>query len=42
MKKILVINGHPRENSLCRILLQHYAEGAKSKNAEIEVLTFEN
>lgn len=38
VKKILVINGHPRKDGLCNILVHHYIEGAKSKKAEVKFL----
>lgn len=40
MKKILVINGHPREDSFCDNLARRYIEGAISKKAEVMVLDF--
>lgn len=42
MKKILLINGHPRENSLCDILVIQYIDGARSKNAQVKVLNLRN
>jgi NAD(P)H dehydrogenase (quinone) len=42
MKKILLINGHPRQGSFCDILEQHYIEGAKSQNAEVKTLSLRN
>ena len=38
MKKILVINGHPRAESLCGSLAQAYAEEAKKTGAEVTLL----
>ena len=38
MKKILVINGHPTQNSFCNILSNTYAEAATSAGHELEVL----
>ncbi len=38
MKKILVINGHPRAESLCGSLAQAYAEEAKQAGADVTLL----
>lgn len=38
MKNILVINGHPRTESLCGTLAQTYAEEAKKAGAEVTLL----
>lgn len=38
MKKILVINGHPRQKSFCGALIRRYIDGAKSEQAETRVL----
>ena len=35
MKKILIINGHPEENSYNYALANAYIEGAKNAGAEI-------
>lgn len=42
MKNILIINGHPNSESLCHALTQHYAEGAKSSGAHVEILELGN
>ncbi len=39
MKKILVILGHPRKDSLCRALAAGYAEAARAAGAEVRELT---
>lgn len=39
MKKICVINGHPRVGSLSDALVASYVEGAKVGNADVKVLT---
>jgi NAD(P)H dehydrogenase (quinone) len=36
--KILLILGHPQANSFCNALLEHYAEGAATNHANVEVL----
>ena len=38
MKKILVIQGNPRSDSLCGALAQNYAEAAKAAGAEVTLL----
>lgn len=38
MKKILVINGHPRSESLCGSLAKTYAEEAEKAGAEVTLL----
>ena len=38
MKKILVINGHPRPTSLCGSLAEAYVEEAKKNGAEVTLL----
>lgn len=37
-KKILVIKGHPREESYCNALVEKYIEGAKTSDAEVRTL----
>ncbi|MGL4582363.1 MAG: NAD(P)H-dependent oxidoreductase [Flavobacterium sp.] len=39
MKKITIINGHPNKDSLCFGLVDAYMKGAKSKGAEVRVIT---
>ncbi len=38
MKKILVINGHPNDQSLCAFLAQKYAEGAMGAGHEVRLV----
>lgn len=38
MKKILIIDGHPNEDSLCFSLAEAYLRGSKTQNAEVEKL----
>ena len=38
MKKILIIKGHPREESFCNAIVEKYIEGARVNNAEIRTL----
>ena len=38
MKKILIIQGHPDENSFCSTAAKVYQRGAESKNAEVKLL----
>lgn len=38
MKKILVINGHPRQKSFCGALIRRYIDEAESEKAETRVL----
>lgn len=38
MKKVLIINGHPNENSFCSALAQSYAKGAKGAGNQVSVL----
>ncbi len=38
MKKILIINGHPKEKSFCTSLLEEYEKGAKENKHEIKIL----
>lgn len=36
MKKVLIINGHPNNESLCTSLANEYIKGAKSNNINVE------
>lgn len=38
MKKILIINGHPRENSFCHAISRSYLNGASGKGNEVVLL----
>lgn len=38
MKKILIINAHPKENSFCFALAKKYSEAIKSKNHDFQFL----
>jgi len=38
MKNILIINGHPDKQSLCNDIAIQYKEGAKSANAQVELM----
>lgn len=38
MKKILVINGHPKKESLSGAITERYVEGAKSAGADVRVI----
>ena len=38
MKNILVLNAHPRKDSLCYALAQSYAKGAKENGAEVKLI----
>lgn len=38
MKKILIIDGHPNEASLCHSLAEAYFQGSKSQNADVKKL----
>ncbi len=40
MKKIIIIDGGPRRNMNTALMLQKFAEGAKSANEEIEIKSF--
>jgi NAD(P)H dehydrogenase (quinone) len=37
-KKVLIIKGHPREESFCNALVAHYIEGANTNGVEIQIL----
>jgi putative NADPH-quinone reductase len=37
-KKILIINGHPNQNSFCRALADAYHKGSKSEGHEVQLL----
>ena len=41
-KKILIIDGHPGENSFCAAIADAYAKGAQSPEIEVEVLSLRN
>lgn len=38
MKNVLIIKGHPREESFCNALVERYIEGAKTNDVEIRSL----
>lgn len=38
MKKILIINGHPNQQSLCASLAESYFHGAKESNHEVKII----
>ncbi len=38
MKRILVLNGNPKETSLCRALAESYAEGATRSGGQVDVV----
>ena len=38
MKKVLIINAHPREKSFQNTLVEEYVKGAKFNNAEVRVI----
>lgn len=38
MKKILIINGHPYQKSLCASLAESYLQGAKEGNYEVKMI----
>jgi len=42
MKKILVINAHPKENSFCNALAEKYIEGVKTTEQEIKTLNLKD
>jgi putative NADPH-quinone reductase len=42
MKKILVINGHPKAESYCDSLTEKYIEGVKKTGKEVKVSTIRN
>ncbi|MDX1302773.1 NAD(P)H-dependent oxidoreductase [Photobacterium sp.] len=38
MKRILVLNGNPKEQSLCRALAESYAQGARDAGCHLDVI----
>lgn len=42
MKKILIIKGHPREESFCNALVKKYIEGVEGNNVEIKILNIKD
>lgn len=42
MKKILVINGHPKIDSFCHALSDSYVEGAKKAGNHVKIITLRN